>query len=128
MGGKRTRFDAASKAAAPAKSATTGDTLSRAAVHLERVLSLVEAAIDKGDANPAVIRESAGVARAIATLSAEQRARERQADEAGRRAARALTVPTVIAFLRQLDADGRRTVQRELQRLEQATRPGSVLG
>ncbi len=49
--------------------------------HLETLRTAVEATLAKGDAPPALVRESAGVSRAIAQLSAEARAREKHTKE-----------------------------------------------
>lgn len=51
--------------------------LKRTITHLETLLGAVEATLEAGDANPALARESAGVARAMTGLAAEVRQREK---------------------------------------------------
>jgi len=125
VGGKRTRLPAV-----PATSdvPVPGTLLERAQAHLDRLLGTVEAGLAQGEVTPALVRESASVARAIATLSAEHRALRRAADEAERLATKGMTVPAVVTFLRRLDPEQRQVVMRELRKMESDGATRSVLG
>lgn len=100
----------------------------RTVTYLEQLLTSCEAALKSGEGNSALVRESAGLARAITTMSAEQRAREKAAERAELQATKGMTVPNVLTFVRRLDPDQRRTVLRELQRIDAEKTKSSVLG
>lgn len=103
MGGKRSKLPPP-KDPAPARTqgfSAASDPLDRVEAHLARTLDLVEAAINKGEATPAVVRESSNVARAIVTVSAERRARVK----AETAIVEALTAHDVIGYLRNVADD-----------------------
>jgi hypothetical protein len=94
--------------------------LSRAAGHLELLLTAAEATMEAGEASPALARESANVAAKLVAISTEQRQRARQKEAALRR----ITMRDVMAWLRTQDPDVRSKVARELAGLDNE---GSVL-
>lgn len=116
MGGKRTRLPPPEAGSA---STTSSDPLDRVEAHLTRALELVEAAIGRGEATPATIRESAAAARALCTLSAERRARAK-AERAG---LEEITVANVVEWLRSASGRDRSAVASALS----ANRPKSGL-
>lgn len=87
---------------------------------LEFLQGLLRAVRDADDVNPAILRESTGIARAIVQLSGEQRARRK----AFVRDARALSLSAVMEYLRALGEIERHNVVRELSELDEG---GSVL-
>lgn len=129
MGGKRTKLPASAPTPAVSAVPEPAALLERAQGHLDRLLGTVEAGLAQGEVTPALVRESSGVARAIVAVSAEQRARDRAAEQADRQAAAGMTAANVIAFLRRTSAEDRRAVSRALQQIESdRTKPKSVLG
>jgi len=117
MGGKRTKLEARD-VAPPANDAELVQRASRA---LERCLAAAESAVANGQATPAVLRESASVARAIVALEAERRA----ARKADLQHARSFDTQEWIAWYRHQPAAERGRLLRTLQELD---RPRSVLG
>ena len=95
-----------SKSNASAKLAESITLLARTAVLLDHMVAAIEDALAKGEGNSALVRESAGLVRAAASLSAEQRALARAAAlEEERKAGNVLdqlTVDIAIQFIRGL--------------------------
>lgn len=120
MSGKRTKLPAPDLR----KAAPSPDALGRVEAHLARTLELVEAAIDRGEATPAVVRESANVARAIVTLSAERRA----CAKSDRVRVEDLAIGDVITWLRAADMRSRWKVNIELRVLLDDGPARGVLG
>ena len=94
--------------------------LARTLAHLERLFESSEATFEAGDANPALLRETSGVARAIVSISAEIRAREKAAWQR----ATEFTVHEVVEFARTLSADERRRLVLAVQDLDAQTGSG----
>lgn len=63
-------------------SAESTDLLERTTRLLTRLLAATESTLERGEANSATLREASGLARAVASLSAEERARKKQAAKA----------------------------------------------
>ena len=87
---------------------------------LATLLCSVEATVAAGEASPALVREAAGIARAMVTLEAERRARAKQELAAQQW----LTVPIVIRFLRELPPAARARLIRDVQHLTSDKRSG----
>lgn len=87
--------------------------LNRAARQLERLMGLVDERIDNGECSPAILRETTGVARAVALLSAERRSRMKTAAAIANK----LSPELVMAYLRQLPHERRLHIIRELNAL-----------
>lgn len=121
MGGKRTKLPPPER---PTAQPPDMGALARVEAHLARTLELVEAAITRGEASPAVVRESANVARAIVTLSAERRACAKQE----RVRVENLTIGDVLTWLRAADTRSRQKINIELRALLGDGPPRGVLG
>jgi len=93
--------------------------LARTAMLLERLVTAVEGALSKGEGNSALIRESAGLVRAAASLSAEQRAITKAAEATTvlqeDNIVSHLTPAIVIRYLMELPNDRRNFVLFEVQ-------------
>jgi hypothetical protein len=114
MGGKRTKLPPPPPSSKrKAKPADPLDPLDRVEAHLTRTLEIVEAAMDRGEATPAVVRESANCARALINVSAERRARVKL----DRIRVESLTERDVMRWLRDTDDNTRRQVAKELSEL-----------
>ncbi len=124
MGGRRTNLPPTLPAppapVAAASVPTVGEMLDRSAAHLACMLSLCEAAATKGEVGPALVRESAGLARAIVTLSSEQRAREK----ASRKASEELNAIAVIEWARGATRRERDEVVHAIEELNSGGRSG----
>lgn len=94
--------------------------LDRTKAHLEHLLGAVEATLETGECTPALVRESAAVARAVTSLSAEMRQRERhikyQLEELGDHDRDAL----VKAYVASLTPERRVSFLRYVDELSQA--------
>jgi hypothetical protein len=84
---------------------------------LEHLLDLragIKRALDSGDATPALVRESAGVSRAVATLSAEIRAQEKHERAADKNLSPADFDSLVVAYLEEIPAKRRLAIIEQL--------------
>lgn len=97
-----------------------GDTVARAELMINSMLQRFEQALENNGMTSALAKEAPNIARAAATLAGERR----QLLKMQLKAAEALGLPQVLAFLRQLPPEKRAHVMRELEAME---RGGSVL-
>jgi len=104
------KANAAPSAATPSAPVTIDSMLQGWVVRLERLYSNIEATVESGEATPAILRESAAIARALVSVSAEIRAREKAANLL----AEDLSTSDVIRWFRTLHVQERESVVREL--------------
>jgi hypothetical protein len=98
--------------------------LKRAVSHLQLLLSACEATLKEGGASPALARESAGVARSIATLSSEMRQQEKHLQQLVDRMSPSEADAAMEQYLRDLPLD---RLDRFKSLLDELTSSGSVL-
>jgi hypothetical protein len=111
--------------AAPALAKPSPDALLQRAVdHLVLLLAACEATLLAGEASPALARESAGVARSIATLSSEQRQQEKHLQQLVDRMSPSEADDAMERYLRDLPLD---RLGRFKSLLDELTNAGSVL-
>lgn len=96
--------------------------LRRTIRHLTKLLGAVERTLEAGEANPALARESASVARAMTSLAAELRAREKHEKSMVEAMTPEERRRVVFAFVRELDNDGRAEMRAVLDELDSSER------
>lgn len=122
MGGKRTKFRAPRK---PRERQGFRDgaqgmgqeqdearaMLRRAGKHLSIILDVAERSVEEGEVSPALVRETAGAARALVTLSAELRQREKHERQAVAKMTPEEKDDLVAEYIRDLPPDRRQALR-----------------